>query len=104
MNQIDKVVINRKNNLQYCLTEEVYQQYQYNASMPPPSTMDKRHPGFREELGYIPPPNRKLPPVPNSQYNTCDRIKRGRTSCGTYLSCFSGFFFQSAEVTYVVKF
>ncbi|XP_063587840.1 trithorax group protein osa-like isoform X3 [Penaeus indicus] len=45
--------------------------------MPPPSTMDKRHPGFREELGYIPPPNRKLPPVPGSQYNTCDRIKRG---------------------------
>nr|XP_027238259.1 uncharacterized protein LOC113829315 [Penaeus vannamei] len=34
-------------------------------------------PGFREELGYIPPPNRKLPPVPGSQYNTCDRIKRG---------------------------
>ncbi|XP_076062140.1 Down syndrome cell adhesion molecule 1 isoform X8 [Oratosquilla oratoria] len=59
------------------LREEVYQQYQYNASMPPPSTMDKRHPGFREELGYIPPPNRKLPPVPGSQYNTCDRIKRG---------------------------
>ncbi|XP_050693603.1 cell adhesion molecule Dscam2-like isoform X50 [Eriocheir sinensis] len=59
------------------IKEEVYQQYQYNASMPPPSTMDKRHPGFREELGYIPPPNRKLPPVPNSQYNTCDRIKRG---------------------------
>ncbi|XP_047472729.1 Down syndrome cell adhesion molecule-like protein Dscam2 isoform X27 [Penaeus chinensis] len=59
------------------IKEEVYQQYQYNASMPPPSTMDKRHPGFREELGYIPPPNRKLPPVPGSQYNTCDRIKRG---------------------------
>lgn len=59
-------------------TEEVYQQYQYNASMPPPSTMDKRHPGFREELGYIPPPNRKLPPVPGTQYNTCDRIKRGQ--------------------------
>ncbi|KAB7494490.1 Down syndrome cell adhesion molecule-like protein Dscam2, partial [Armadillidium nasatum] len=59
------------------IKEEVYQQYQYNASMPPPSTMDKRHPGFREELGYIPPPNRKLPPVPGTQYNTCDRIKRG---------------------------
>lgn len=74
------LVTNMKNNLHYNLTEEVYQQYQYNASMPPPSTMDKRHPGFREELGYIPPPNRKLPPVPNSQYNTCDRIKRGRSS------------------------
>ena len=46
--------------------------------MPPPSTMGKNHPGFREELGYIPPPNRKLPPVPGSQYNTCDRIKRGK--------------------------
>jgi len=34
---------------------------------------------MREELGYIPPPNRKLPPVPgNNQYNTCDRIKRGK--------------------------
>ena len=45
--------------------------------MAPPSTMGKNPPGFREELGYIPPPNRKLPPVPGSQYNTCDRIKRG---------------------------
>ncbi|XP_045126213.1 Down syndrome cell adhesion molecule-like protein Dscam2 isoform X49 [Portunus trituberculatus] len=71
-------VTRRKNGIENLrLREEVYQQYQYNASMPPPSTMDKRHPGFREELGYIPPPNRKLPPVPNSQYNTCDRIKRG---------------------------
>ena len=33
---------------------------------------------MREELGYIPPPNRKLPPVPGNQYNTCDRIKRGK--------------------------
>ena len=33
---------------------------------------------MREELNYIPPPNRKLPPVPGSQYNTCDRIKRGK--------------------------
>lgn len=32
---------------------------------------------MREELGYIPPPNRKLPPVPGTNYNTCDRIKRG---------------------------
>ncbi|KAK7068696.1 hypothetical protein SK128_024052 [Halocaridina rubra] len=46
--------------------------------------MDKRHPGFREELGYIPPPNRKLPPVPGSQYNTCDRIKR--ESLNSYIS------------------
>ena len=34
-----------------------------------------------EEMGYggIPPPNRKLPPVPgqHSNYNTIDRIKNG---------------------------
>lgn len=39
------------------------------------NTVDKRH--INEELGYIAPPNRKLPPVPGSNYNTCDRIKRG---------------------------
>jgi len=39
--------------------------------------MDKRRPDLRDELGYIAPPNRKLPPVPGSNYNTCDRIKRG---------------------------
>ncbi len=38
-----------------------------------------------EEMGYCPPPNRKLPPVPppqgaaaNSNYNTIDRIKNGK--------------------------
>merc|ERR1712106_215856 len=33
-----------------------------------------------EEMGYVPPPNRKLPPVPgtNSNYNTIDRIKKGK--------------------------
>lgn len=41
------------------------------------ATMDKRRPDLRDELGYIAPPNRKLPPVPGSNYNTCDRIKRG---------------------------
>lgn len=41
------------------------------------NTMDKRRPDLRDELGYIAPPNRKLPPVPGSNYNTCDRIKRG---------------------------
>lgn len=32
-----------------------------------------------EEMGYCPPPNRKLPPVPgqHSNYNTIDRIKNG---------------------------
>lgn len=34
-----------------------------------------------EEMGYCPPPNRKLPPVPgqHSNYNTIDRIKNGTT-------------------------
>ncbi|XP_057326072.1 cell adhesion molecule Dscam2 isoform X13 [Microplitis mediator] len=43
------------------------------------ATLDKRRPDLRDELGYIAPPNRKLPPVPGSNYNTCDRIKRGAT-------------------------
>ncbi|XP_011701022.1 PREDICTED: Down syndrome cell adhesion molecule-like protein Dscam2 [Wasmannia auropunctata] len=57
------------------------------------ATLDKRRSDLRDELGYIAPPNRKLPPVPGSNYNTCDRIKRGTviskpqlptlTFCGT---------------------
>ena len=33
-----------------------------------------------EEMGYCPPPNRKLPPVPgqHSNYNTIDRLKNGK--------------------------
>ena len=50
----------------------------YNQASVAGATMDKRRGDMREELGYIPPPNRKLPPVPGSQYNTCDRIKRGK--------------------------
>ncbi|XP_033234753.1 Down syndrome cell adhesion molecule-like protein Dscam2 isoform X50 [Drosophila pseudoobscura] len=49
----------------------------YNQTMGPGATLDKRRPDLRDELGYIAPPNRKLPPVPGSNYNTCDRIKRG---------------------------
>lgn len=49
----------------------------YNQSMVNGNTMDKRRPDLRDELGYIAPPNRKLPPVPGSNYNTCDRVKRG---------------------------
>ncbi|XP_039283540.1 Down syndrome cell adhesion molecule-like protein Dscam2 isoform X10 [Nilaparvata lugens] len=49
----------------------------YNQSMVGSNTIDKRRPDLRDELGYIAPPNRKLPPVPGSNYNTCDRIKRG---------------------------
>ncbi|XP_074036525.1 Down syndrome cell adhesion molecule 1 isoform X49 [Leptinotarsa decemlineata] len=52
----------------------------YNQSCNATSTMDKRRPDLRDELGYIAPPNRKLPPVPGSNYNTCDRIKRGTIS------------------------
>jgi hypothetical protein len=49
---------------------------QYNGSMPP-NTLDKRQSQYRDELGYIAPPNRKLPPVPGNNFNTCDRMKRG---------------------------
>lgn len=49
----------------------------YNQSMVNGNTIDKRRPDLRDELGYIAPPNRKLPPVPGSNYNTCDRVKRG---------------------------
>lgn len=51
----------------------------YNQALGGPggaATMDKRR-DIRDELGYIAPPNRKLPPVPGTSYNTCDRIKRG---------------------------
>lgn len=54
---------------------------------PGAATLDKRRPDLRDELGYIAPPNRKLPPVPGSNYNTCDRVKRG--------TVISKIFFQS---------
>ncbi|XP_037024225.1 Down syndrome cell adhesion molecule-like protein Dscam2 isoform X28 [Bradysia coprophila] len=59
--------------------KDVYYDVVYNQPMGPGATMDKRRPDLRDELGYIAPPNRKLPPVPGSNYNTCDRIKRGRS-------------------------
>ncbi|XP_063893546.1 cell adhesion molecule Dscam1 isoform X15 [Helicoverpa armigera] len=46
-------------------------------------TLDKRG-GLRDELGYIAPPNRKLPPVPGSNYNTCDRVKRQAVIMGAH--------------------
>ncbi|KAL9920279.1 Down syndrome cell adhesion molecule 1 isoform 11-T11 [Glossina fuscipes fuscipes] len=55
----------------------------YNQTMGPGATLDKRRPDLRDELGYIAPPNRKLPPVPGSNYNTCDRIKRARSGMRT---------------------
>lgn len=61
----------------------------YNQSMGPGATMDKRRPDLRDELGYIAPPNRKLPPVPGSNYNTCDRIKRGTVISKHWIWVFS---------------
>nr|XP_015838889.1 PREDICTED: Down syndrome cell adhesion molecule isoform X17 [Tribolium castaneum] len=58
----------------------------YNQSVNASSTLDKRRPDLRDELGYIAPPNRKLPPVPGSNYNTCDRIKRGTVLRAHYRS------------------
>lgn len=57
----------------HCIIDDVvYQQTGVGGA-----TLDKRRSDLRDELGYIAPPNRKLPPVPGSNYNTCDRIKRG---------------------------
>lgn len=73
----------------------------YNQSMGPAgaATLDKRRPDIRDELGYIAPPNRKLPPVPGSNYNTCDRVKRGTviSKCGERFDqiAFSDFFDRS---------
>ncbi|CAK1600970.1 unnamed protein product [Parnassius mnemosyne] len=59
--------------------KDVYYDGVYNASQAAlgggAGSLDKRG-GLRDELGYIAPPNRKLPPVPGSNYNTCDRLKR----------------------------
>ncbi|XP_072939102.1 cell adhesion molecule Dscam1 isoform X32 [Epargyreus clarus] len=46
-------------------------------------SLDKRG-GLRDELGYIAPPNRKLPPVPGSNYNTCDRVARQAVIMGAH--------------------
>ncbi|KAL9920272.1 Down syndrome cell adhesion molecule 1 isoform 4-T4 [Glossina fuscipes fuscipes] len=63
--------------------KDVYYDVVYNQTMGPGATLDKRRPDLRDELGYIAPPNRKLPPVPGSNYNTCDRIKRARSGMRT---------------------
>ena len=44
-----------------------------------------------EEMGYCPPPNRKLPPVPgqHSNYNTIDRIKNGKDMSIFYFYIFT---------------
>ena len=59
------------------------------------ATMKRNGGDMRDELGYIPPPNRKLPPVPGTQYNTCDRIKRGNYLCNISIFYQTNFFFGS---------
>ncbi|XP_047520331.1 Down syndrome cell adhesion molecule-like protein Dscam2 isoform X18 [Pieris napi] len=67
--------------------KDVYYDAVYNASQAAlgggAGTLDKRG-GLRDELGYIAPPNRKLPPVPGSNYNTCDRVKRQAVIMGAH--------------------
>ncbi|XP_026315575.1 Down syndrome cell adhesion molecule-like protein Dscam2 isoform X8 [Hyposmocoma kahamanoa] len=67
--------------------KDVYYDAVYNASQAAlgggTGTLDKRG-GLRDELGYIAPPNRKLPPVPGSNYNTCDRVKRQAVIMGAH--------------------
>ncbi|XP_075974485.1 Down syndrome cell adhesion molecule 1 isoform X3 [Anticarsia gemmatalis] len=67
--------------------KDVYYDAVYNASQAAlgggGGTLDKRG-GLRDELGYIAPPNRKLPPVPGSNYNTCDRVKRQAVIMGAH--------------------
>ncbi|XP_045495019.1 Down syndrome cell adhesion molecule-like protein Dscam2 [Colias croceus] len=67
--------------------KDAYYDAVYNASQAAlgggGGTLDKRG-GLRDELGYIAPPNRKLPPVPGSNYNTCDRVKRQAVIMGAH--------------------
>ncbi|XP_063893552.1 cell adhesion molecule Dscam1 isoform X21 [Helicoverpa armigera] len=67
--------------------KDMYYDAVYNASQAAlgggGGTLDKRG-GLRDELGYIAPPNRKLPPVPGSNYNTCDRVKRQAVIMGAH--------------------
>ncbi len=70
-------------NFLFFFTEEYAQYYgQMNTMNGRMMTMKApQHDGLPyEEMGYCPPPNRKLPPVPgaHSNYNTIDRIKNGK--------------------------
>jgi hypothetical protein len=65
----------------------------YNQASASHATMKRNGGDMRDELGYIPPPNRKLPPVPGTQYNTCDRIKRGNYSIQSIFHSFYLFFY-----------
>ena len=67
--------------LQFVISEEYGQYYGQMNTMNPNRMMTVKRDGLPyEEMGYCPPPNRKLPPVPgqHSNYNTIDRIKNGK--------------------------
>jgi hypothetical protein len=69
----------------------------YNQASASNATMKRNGGDMRDELGYIPPPNRKLPPVPGTQYNTCDRIKRGNYSIQSIFFISSFLFFLTFD-------
>ena len=66
----------------FYITEEYGQYYGQMNTMQGRMMTVKRDGLPYEEMGYCPPPNRKLPPVPgqHSNYNTIDRIKNGKSS------------------------
>ena len=71
-----KIVFNK-----FKFAEEYGQYYGQMNTMNPNRMMTVKRDGLPyEEMGYCPPPNRKLPPVPgqHSNYNTIDRIKNGK--------------------------
>ena len=72
----------------YLYAEEYGQYYGQMNTMQAGRMMTVKRDGLPyEEMGYCPPPNRKLPPVPgqHSNYNTIDRLKNGKQ---TVLSLF----------------
>ena len=78
------VFLHKKTHYSYLyfeFLEEYGQYYGQMNTMNPNRMMTMKHEGLPyEEMGYCPPPNRKLPPVPgqHSNYNTIDRIKNGK--------------------------
>ena len=64
-----------------CIAEEYGQYYGQMNTMQAGRMMTMKREGLPyEDMGYCPPPNRKLPPVPgqHSNYNTIDRLKNGK--------------------------
>ena len=76
----------------FLITEEYGQYYGQMNTMQGRMMTVKRDGLPYEEMGYCPPPNRKLPPVPgqHSNYNTIDRIKNGKMyfELQKYTKCF----------------